>query len=106
MEIFDRVLLGYAVCEPIFFAMTTKGRYEKDRYGRSGLCVESPTNWMVMRGIQTADVRLLELRDVRLSSWGLLFPQSCISLVSRTALKAFILPIVLVLAAIEAIYPE
>jgi ABC-type transport system involved in cytochrome c biogenesis permease subunit len=103
------ILVGYAICvAQSIFTLTTK-RPALQRFSLATLAVAfgAHTSWLVLRGLHTGRCPLVGTQEMcAFLSWGLVI---CYLIASRwynaNALKAFIFPIVLVLAAIAAISP-
>ena len=103
------VLLGYAVCvAQSIFALTTKRPVmRKTALVALAIALGAHTSWLVIRGIHTGRCPLVGTQEMcAFLSWGLVLS----TLIAyrwyhANALKAFIFPIVLVLAAIAAISP-
>jgi ABC-type transport system involved in cytochrome c biogenesis permease subunit len=103
------VLLGYAVCvAQSIFALTTKRPVmRKTALVALAIALSAHTSWLIIRGINTGRCPLVGTQEMcAFLSWGLVLS----TLIAyrwyhATALKAFIFPIVLVLAAIAAISP-
>ncbi|HLF84782.1 MAG TPA: cytochrome c biogenesis protein CcsA [Blastocatellia bacterium] len=104
------ILLGYAVCvAQSIFALTTKRPVmRRTALAALALALGAHTAWLLLRGIRTGRFPLVGTQEMAaFLSWGLVLS----TLIAyrwyhANALKAFIFPIVLVLAAIAAISPD
>ena len=104
------ILLGYAVCvaHSIFTLTTKRPVLQKAALAALVIAFGAHTVWLVLRGIHTGRCPLVGTQEMcAFLSWGLVVA----SLIAyrwyhANALKAFIFPIVLVLAAIAAISPD
>src|SRR5262245_14328736 len=101
------ILVGYAICvAQSIFTLTTK-RPALQRLSLAALAVAfgAHTLWLLVRGIQSGRCPLVGTQEMcAFLSWGLVI---CYLIAYRwyhaNALKAFVFPIILVLAAIAAI---
>jgi ABC-type transport system involved in cytochrome c biogenesis permease subunit len=104
------ILIGYAICvaHSIFTLTTKRPVMLKAALGALAVAFGAHTSWLVLRGIHTGRCPLVGTQEMcAFLSWGLVVA----SLIAyrwyhANALKAFIFPIVLVLAAIAAISPD
>src|ERR1051326_2686771 len=104
------ILVGYAIgVAQSIFTLTTK-RPVLQRLSLAALAVAfgAHTSWLLLRGIQTGRCPLVGTQEMcAFLSWGLVI---CYLIAYRwyhaNALKAFVFPIILVLAAIAAISPD
>jgi ABC-type transport system involved in cytochrome c biogenesis permease subunit len=103
------VLTGYAICvAQSIFALTTKRPvWRRTALGVLAVALGAHTGWLLVRGVHTGRCPLVGTQEMSaFLSWGLVLS----TLIAyrwyhANALKAFIFPIVLVLAAIAAISP-
>src|SRR5256714_8848200 len=104
------ILVGYAICvAQSIYTLTTK-RPALQRLSLATLAVAfgAHTSWLLLRGLHTGRCPLVGTQEMcAFLSWGLVLS----TLIAyrwyhANALKAFIFPIVLVLAAIAAISPD
>src|SRR5262249_1943682 len=104
------VLLGYAICvAQALFALATKRPLLARRSGGGLVGVLGADRfWLFARGIKTGRCPLVGTQEMcAFLSWGLVVSYLiAYRWYHANALKAFIFPIVLVLAAIAAISPE
>lgn len=104
------ILVGYAICvaHSIFTLTTKRPLMQKAALAALAIAFGAHTSWLVLRGIRTGRCPLVGTQEMcAFLSWGLVVA----SLIAyrwyhANALKAFIFPIVLVLAAIAAISPD
>jgi len=103
------ILLGYAICvAQAIFALTTKRSvWRRTALAALAIALGTHTSWLLLRGVRTGRCPLVGTGEMSaFLSWGLvLFSLVTYRWYHATALKAFIFPIVLVLAAIAAITP-
>ena len=103
------ILLGYAICvAQAIFALTTKRPvWRRTALAALAIALGTHTSWLLLRGVRTGRCPLVGTGEMSaFLSWGLvLFSLVTYRWYHATALKAFIFPIVLVLAAIAAITP-
>jgi ABC-type transport system involved in cytochrome c biogenesis permease subunit len=103
------ILTGYVLCvAQSIFALTTKRPVLK-RTSLAALAVAlgAHTSWLVLQGVKTGHFPLVGTQEMTaFLSWGLVLSTLIVyRWYHANALKAFIFPIVLVLAAIAAIAP-
>jgi ABC-type transport system involved in cytochrome c biogenesis permease subunit len=104
------ILVGYAICvAQSIYTLTTK-RPALQRLSLAALAVAfgAHTSWLLLRGIHTGRCPLVGTQEMcAFLSWGLVI---CYLIAYRwynaNALKAFVFPIIFVLAAIAAISPD
>lgn len=104
------ILLGYAVCvaQSIFALTTRRPIMRRTSLAALAVALGAHSAWILLRGLQTARFPLVGTQEMAaFLSWGLVVS----TLIAyrwyhANALKAFIFPIVLVLAAIAAISPD
>lgn len=104
------VLLGYAlsVAQAIFALTTKRPALERAALGVLAVSFGAHTAWLLLRGIETGRCPITGRQEMwAVLSWCLVITYLVASRWYRAyALKAFILPIVLVLSTIAAISPE
>ena len=104
------ILLGYAVCvAQSIFALTTKRPVmRRTALAALAIAVAAHAAWLLLRGIHTAKFPLSGTQEMAAFLSLVLVLSTLIAYrwYHATALKAFIFPIVLVLAAIAAISPD
>ena len=104
------ILMGYAVCvAQSIFALTTKRPVlRKPALIALAIALGAHTAWLFLRGLRTGRCPLVGVQEMSaFLSWGLvLLALLAYRWYHANALKAFIFPIVLVLAAIAAISPS
>lgn len=103
------ILIGYAICAGQSILSLTTKRPVMSRFALASLAVAfgAHTAWLVVQGIRTGRCPLVGTQEMcAFLSWGLVLSYLIASRWYRAnALKAFIFPIVFVLAAIAAIAP-
>jgi ABC-type transport system involved in cytochrome c biogenesis permease subunit len=104
------ILLGYAiaVAQSILALTLKRPFFERGSLAVLAIAFGLHTSWLVLRGIHTGRCPLVGTQEMcAFLSWGLVISYLVAFRWYRAAaLKAFIFPIVLVLAAIAAITPE
>src|SRR5215510_3507544 len=103
------ILMGYAICvaQSIFALTTKRPLWRRTALVALAIAFTAHTSWLLLQGIRTGRCPLVGAHEMSaFLSWGLVIS----SLIAyrwyhANALKAFIFPIVLVLAAIAAISP-
>ena len=104
------ILIGYAICVvQAVYALTTK-RPVLQRTAQAALAIAlgAHTSWLVIKGVRASRCPLVGTEEMSaFLSWCLVLSYLIASRWYRTnALKAFIFPIVMVLATVAAITPE
>ena len=104
------ILIGYAVCVAQSILTLTTKRPVMSRLALASLAVSFGvhTAWLVLQGFRTGRCPLVGTQEMcAFLSWGLVFAYLvALRWYRANALKAFIFPIVFVLAAIAAISPN
>ena len=104
------ILLGYAACvAQSIFALTTKRQLmQKPALAALAIAFGAHTSWLLLKGISANRCPLVGTQEMSaFLSWGLVLSYLIASRWYRAnALRAFVFPIVLVLATIAAISPD
>jgi len=104
------ILLGYAACvaQSIFALTTKRALMQKPALAALAIAFGAHTSWLVLKGIRANRCPLVGTEEMSaFLSWGLVVFYLIASRWYRTnALRAFIFPIVLVLATVAAISPD
>lgn len=104
------ILMGYAVCvAQSIFALTTKRPViRRTALAALAIALSAHTAWLLLRGVSTGRCPLVGTQEMcAFLAWGLAVSTFiAYRWYHANALKAFIFPIVLVLAAIAAISPD
>lgn len=103
------ILTGYAICvaQSILSLTTKRPLMRKTSFAALAIALGVHSSWLLLRGIHTGRCPLVGTQEMSaFLSWGL----AVLSVIAyrwyhANALKAFIFPIVLVLAAVAAISP-